>query len=192
MSTSTAARRVAACAPLAEVLIAFLPALAAAQDAVTSFDRLNTRIRVGDTIWVTDTQGVERQGTLRELHDASLTLAGTGGETLQAGSVRTIEARKRDSKKDGMFIGIAAGAVTGWLIGREAMGTDDTSGDEEVWIFVGLYAGAGAGVGALVDALIPGKRQVAYRAPGAGPAARLSIAPVLTRRTKGLALTYSF
>jgi hypothetical protein len=49
----------------------------------------------------------------------------------------------------------------------------------------------GAGVGALIGAFMPRSRDV-YRAPAGGPAARLSIAPVITPRTKGVALSYSF
>ena len=72
------------------------------------------------------------------------------------------------------------------------MGTDDASGDEEVWAYIGLYAGAGAGIGALVDALIPGPKRLVYRAPGGSGSARLSLAPVITPRTKGVAVSVSF
>ena len=51
---------------------------------------------------------------------------------------------------------------------------------------------AASGVG--IDAMIPGKKLVAYRAPGAAgaPSARLSLAPFVTPRAKGVALALSF
>ena len=55
-----------------------------------------------------------------------------------------------------------------------------------------LIAGVGTGIGVGVDALIPGRKQVVYRAPGASGSARLSLAPVITPRTKGVAVAYSF
>jgi len=186
--------RVATPAAIVVVVAALgVPPLTEAQEPVKSFNQINTRVSVGDTVWVTDTRDREVKGKILELHDASLTLDGGAGTTaLQAGSVRLIEARKRDSKKNWIFIGLAAGAGAGWLFGRQAMGTDDTSRDEEIWVFVGLYAGIGAGVGAIVDALVPGRKVLVYRAPATGLAARLSLAPVITPRTKGVALSYSF
>ena len=43
------------------------------------------------------------------------------------------------------------------------------------------------GIGIAIDAMIPGKKLVAYRAPGAAgaPSARLSVAPFVTPRAKG-------
>jgi hypothetical protein len=45
-----------------------------------------------------------------------------------------------------------------------------------------------------VDALIPGRRQVVYRASGTpGPSqARVSIAPFVTPRAKGVAVSFAF
>ena len=39
-----------------------VPAFAAAQEVVKSFSQLNTRVSVGDTVWVTDAQGREIKG----------------------------------------------------------------------------------------------------------------------------------
>ena len=62
MNTSSPARQFRNCLPLATLLIILLPALAAAQDPVKSFDQLNTRLKIGDTIYVTDAQGREVKG----------------------------------------------------------------------------------------------------------------------------------
>jgi hypothetical protein len=57
---------------------------------------------------------------------------------------------------------------------------------------LGFYAGVGAAIGTGIDALIPGKRQVVYRAPYGEPATRAMLMPVITPRTKGVALSLSF
>jgi hypothetical protein len=53
-----------------------------------------------------------------------------------------------------------------------------------------VYAGLGTLLGAGIDAVIPGKMRVAYRAPGA--TTRVSIVPVVARRTAGIAVSLSF
>ena len=52
----------------------------------------------------------------------------------------------------------------------------------------------GSAVGLGVGFIFPGKKQTVYRAPApaGGPAARLSIAPVVTPRAKGAALSFAF
>ena len=57
-----------------------------------------------------------------------------------------------------------------------------------------MFGGIFAAVGLAVDALIPGKKVVVYRAPSAAPAggARLSIAPMVTPRAKGVAVSFAF
>ena len=60
------------------LLLAF--ALAAAQEPVRDFAQLNTRLRPGDTIWVTDAQGREVKGRIAALGADAITLEGGGGE----------------------------------------------------------------------------------------------------------------
>jgi hypothetical protein len=49
----------------------------------------------------------------------------------------------------------------------------------------------GAGVGTLIGALMPRTRDI-FRAPGASGSTRLSLAPVITPRTKSVAVAFSF
>ena len=57
----------------------------------------------------------------------------------------------------------------------------------------GLSLGAvGASIGAVIGAAIPGKEVVVYRAPGTSGGAHLLLAPVITPRTKGVAVSFSF
>ena len=86
MGTSSAARRLVARVPLAAMLIAILPALAAAQEPVKSFDQLNTRLKPGDTVWVTDAQGRESKGRSRR------------SPPIHSGLTRTAQRRSRPTR----------------------------------------------------------------------------------------------
>ena len=81
------------------VSLAFVAAIltvapgASAQEPVRDFSQLNTRLKPGDTVWVTDAQGREIKGKIRELGPSALTLDGTGTGTIAADAVRLITAR---------------------------------------------------------------------------------------------------
>jgi hypothetical protein len=179
-------------APLAALLIVLLPALAAAQEPVKSFDQLNTRLKPGDTVWVTDMQGREIKGKIQGLAPNALTLNADGAKTLAARDISAIREREPDSLKNGALIGLGVG---GGLALVACLGLAEGSGDSG-WCaaVVGVYGAVGAGIGVGIDALIPGKKRVAYRAPGAAGSAqaRLSFAPVITPRAKGVAVAFSF
>jgi len=192
MRTSSAARQFVTWAPLAAILIVLLPAVVAAQEPVKSFDQLNTRLKVGDAVWVTDAQGREIKGRVTSFAPDALVMDSGGTRTLHATDVRLIQERRRDSLKNGTLIGLGVGAGFGAIAcAGFAEGSQDAG-----WcaLAIGAYGGIGAGIGIGIDALIPGKKLVAYRAPGSAgdAAARLSLAPVITPRTKGVALSYSF
>jgi hypothetical protein len=163
------------------------PAAAMAQEPVKSFDRLNTRLKVGDTIWVTDAQGREMKGRILELHDASITIDGDSAGTFAAERVREIQRRRDDSVWTGGLIGLGAGAVYGYV----AFGKD-CGGDAECRFYEGGYGALGMCIGLIVDALIPGRKVVAYRVAGSSPSAHLSVAPLITPRAKGLAVSFAF
>jgi len=180
-----------ATATAAAAAILLLPALALGQEPVNAFDQLNTRLKIGNTIWVTDTEGREVKGRLTELHDASLVLDSSPGRVWKASEVRLIRYQRPDSKKNGIFIGMGAGFLGGWAFGKawlEAQG----SADGEEFAFAAIFAAVGAGAGAIIDAQIKAPIAVLYRAPGAGSAARLSVAPLITPRHKGIAVTFTF
>ena len=191
MRTSSAARQFVRWAPLATLLIALLPALAAAQEPVKSFDQLNTRLKPGDTVYVTDAQGREVKGRITSFAPDSMGIDGDGARTFKAVEVRLVENRRHDSLANGTLVGLAVGFGVGAGLTYAAC-----SGDECSWggaaALVLLVTGAGAGVGAGVDAAMPGRRQVVYRAGGAGVSTRLSLAPVITPGTKGVAVAFVF
>jgi hypothetical protein len=176
--------------------LVLLPVLAGAQEPVKSFDQLNTRLKVGDTIWVTDAQGREIKGKIRDLGPSALTLDSGTAAIVQADAVRLIVERKPRPIARGALWGLGIGAAAGLALGIAVVaGCDD--GDEcagAILVLGGLFGGWGAGTGAVIGALIPGKTLVLYRAPGATGAssARFSLAPVITPRHKGVAVSFSF
>ena len=176
---------------LATVLVA-VSVRAAAQEPVKSFDQLNTRLKVGDTVYVTDAQGREIKGKIHSLSPDALTLGTDGSRTFAARDVSAIRERQRDSLKNGALIGLGVG---GGLALVACLSFAEGSGDSG-WCaaVLGVYGAVGAGIGVGIDALIPGQKRVAYRAPGATGSAqtRLSVAPVITPRAKGVAVAFSF
>ena len=175
-----------------------VPAPCAAQKPVTSFDQLNTRLKPGDTVWVTDAQGREINGTIETLGPDALTLKGDGTDAFAARDVARVQRRERDSLVNGTLIGLGVGV--GFAVAAYSKSTaQERENCRTEYLLCGFvmvaYAGLGAGIGAGIDALIPGKNAVVtYRAaaPAGGTAARVSLAPVVTRRAKGVAVSFAF
>ncbi len=170
------------------LLLAF--ALAAAQEPVRDFTQLNTRLKPGDKVWVTDAQGREVKGKIVSLQSDALALDSDGAVTFPAGSIRAVREREADSIWNGAIIGGSAGALLGTGLG-DFSGSWDW-GDAAVGAV--MIGGIGAAIGIGIDALIPGKKVVVYRAPapGGSPSARLSVAPFVTPRAEGVAIAYAF
>jgi len=169
----------------ATMTLALAPAKAAAQEPVASFDLLNGRLKPGDTVWVTDGKGREIKGRVATLDPSGLTLnGGQGSLTIRADEVRVVRQRVRDSLLNGTLIGFGAGFLVGSAANAE-VGVSDAG-----WCL--MFGGIGAGLGALVDGLIPGEKRDVYRAPAPIPTFRFSLAPIVTARTKGVRLSFSF
>jgi len=175
----------------AVVVILLLPTISPAQEPVKSFDQLSTRLKVGDTVWVTDAQGREIKGKIREFGPSALTLDHGGPETIQAEAVRLITERKGRHAGKGALCGLGAGVAFGFVWGA-ASGSEDCPGASCALLGAGIFGGIGAAAGAAIGAAFPGKEMVVYRAPGASGSARLSLAPVITPRTKGVLVAFSF
>ena len=167
----------------AALAVLLLPALAGAQTPVRSFDQLDTRLKVGDKVSVTDTQGREVKGKVLAFDAVSITLDKPGA-TLPADRVSVIQERK-GSKLLGMLVGLGAGVAVASLQRQSA---ETYEGQETI---VPFCIGVGAGVGALVGAFVPRFSDI-YQAPDGRPGARVRLAPVVAPRTKGVALSFSF
>ena len=179
------------------VSLAFVAAIltvapgASAQEPVRDFSQLNTRLTPGDTVYVTDAQGREIKGKIRSIDATSLSLDGDTAPTFKAIDVRTIVERRPDSLKNGMVIGAVSGfaAAAGLIFSLCSSDECESSGPA---ILASLFTGAGVGIGAGIDAAIKGPKRVVYRAQVATASARLSLAPLITRRAKGVAVSLVF
>ena len=178
-------------AALAAALSLAAPAPCAAQEPVRDFSQLNTRLRPGDSIWVTDAQGREVKGRILSLSTDEVTLEGGSRRSFGAPDVSTIQLRRNDSLANGALIGLGVG---GGLTLVACLVSVDSSDAGWCAAAAAVYGGIGAAIGVGIDALIPGKKILAYRAPApsGAPPARLSIAPVVTPRAKGVAVSFAF
>ena len=185
---------------LVAIVIAIVaPAIAAAQEPVRSFDQLNTRLKPGDTVWVTDARGREIEGRIESLGPDAIKLDAGGARIFPAADVGLIRDGRRDSLKNGTLIGlgIGGGLAAAWCVAAAA--TDDPAISPGVECVEGavVFGGLGTLFGLAIDAANPGKGRIAYRAPGTPGSsesrqARLSIVPVVTPRLKGVAVSLAF
>jgi hypothetical protein len=171
-------------------------AAASAQDPVASFDALAGRLQLGQVIWVTDPTGREARGRLERLSSDELVLKSDGSRTFAAADVLRVRARERDSLKNGALIGLGVGGGMGtvWCIGAALDDSGDIDAPVECAEGFTVFPGLGALIGLAIDAVIPGKMRVIYEAPSSQEArrARLVVAPLVTSRAKGLAVSLVF
>lgn len=160
-----------------------------AQQPVRSFDQLDTRLKAGDTIWVTDAQGREVKGKVLGIDAASLKLEGSPAKAFAAADVRVVQLKRHENLKGGTLVGLFIGL--GFGIAAAAVGGCEDGG--ACLASVAFSAGVGAGIGCGIDALIPeNRRDVVFSAQTQRPSARVSVAPVLTPRTRGFAVSFAF
>ena len=145
MRTSSAARRFGTCAPLGAMLIVLLPTLAAAQEPVKSFDQLGTRLKIGDTVWVTDAQGREIKGRVASFAPDAVGVDANGAQVLRADEVRAVEHRRPDSLANGALIGLGVGFGAGVLLAASGCGEADCSWGEATLVAL-MIAGVGTGL----------------------------------------------
>lgn len=169
-----------------------VPPARAQTRAATSFEQLQVLVQPGDTVSVTDSTGTRASGTVRSL-SRSLLEVDFGGmpRRFAESDVATIQQRRGDSLKNGALWGLGVGAgfaatALALLSGGDCYDTANCFGFAAAAI--GVYGGIGAGIGTGVDAMIKGQ-QVVYQAP---VSARLQIAPLVTRRSKGVQLAFGF
>jgi hypothetical protein len=170
-----------------------LPALARSQEPVKSFDQLNTRLRNGDRIVVTDTKGREHKGHVVDLSASTLTLDAGETRRLTVDDVQLVQDRSHDSLKNGALIGLASGLAIGGIAAADcARGYCEFAPGVVFAVAGGIYGGLGAAIGTGIDALIPGKKRIVYQAPDGKPSTRLMLSPVVTPHARGIALSMAF
>jgi hypothetical protein len=134
-----------------------------------SFAELEPRVNAGETVDVVDTSGVRTRGTVVAIEGVSLTvLSGGNRRTFAESAVSRVERRRRDSRRNGLLIGLGSGALVGFLAGRGADSpTCPRTGLEcGQGVLLGTVGGAtwGAVGGWVTDTLVR-KREVLYAGP---------------------------
>lgn len=145
---------------LALTLTAAVPARA--QEQAASLDRVDAKVKAGQTLRVEDTKGHVVTGKLTAIDATSLTLEDEGRKQrwrFAVDDIRRVE--KPDGLWSGLLIGLASGMVGGAAM-CDCLGGDCCDG--QGWAAGLGYGALGAGIGALVDALVGPK--VLFQAPG--------------------------
>ena len=172
----------------------------AARQPARTFVDLQERLHSGNTVYVTDTTGMETKGKVVEVSASALVLDVKGvHQRVDQGSVRHVQ-RQGDSLWNGLLIGVAVGASA--MLMADPTYERCTNDAEKLCphsqmgqriLAVGIMGAAGAGVDALISRrndvyLAPDQRSQAGRAgavplPIARSADPMFVAPDLHKRT---------
>lgn len=103
------------------VLTLLVPVPTRAQQVATSLDELRYEIKIGETIYVTDSAGTTIKGKLRALSDSSVEIRMGADQSapplrLTETNVNNIVVERFDAVWNGALIGLAIGAGAGVLI----------------------------------------------------------------------------
>lgn len=182
-----------AVSPLAAgALAAFLPAVAAAQAPVTSFDEIGTRLKAGEKIRVIDASGGDVRGRVVSIQSAALVLMVEGiSRELRDTDIRQVDRYYRDSGWQGTLLGAGIGAAGLWAVtyaGDSEMATDPEAAPS---VLV-LGAAGGALVGYIIDRCHLSRRTVYLRGRAGGASPSLKVAPLIASRHRGVAVAISF
>ena len=158
------------------------PWAAHAQLPAQTFEQLRQAITNGETVVVTDTAGRRTTGRVADVtaDPPSLVILIPQRHTVPAETVAEI--RRRDALWNGALVGAGVGA--GLATWDYAIDPSEPGNG----VVFAIAIGTGAAIGAGIDALTKGR--LLYRT--APSTARVSLAPLVTRRTQGLLLTARF
>lgn len=174
-------------------LLALTPRLTLAQQPVRSFAELQSILKIGDTVRVTDASGKTTQGRIASVSGSSLsvTVEGRQQELLEA-TIREVKRRRPDLWWNGVLIGAAIGAGVGAVIKERNCGSTDCG--EGGLVDPGLYvfgAVIGAGTGAVIDLSIK-RFDTLFASSLTARVRNFRLSPVLSKGTKGLELSVTF
>src|SRR5687768_2980826 len=142
----------------------------AGPEVASSFEELQRTLQPGETVYVTDARGAEARGRLMLLSGAELHLNADGDRyTFPAHTVASVAREMRDPVRNGVLIGMSAGAGLG--IVATATLRDDQCGPpgrcglqaDVARVLIGAAWGALAGW--LIDKHTQGRKVVYLRRP---------------------------
>jgi len=170
------------------VIALILPARVEAQEVADSLTDVQRLIKIGDTIYVTNTAGATIKGTLAGLSDSALQLQVVRDSgvplTLPERDVNNIAVKRSDSLWNGMLIGFAVGSVPVALLGLGCVCTA-----EDVAGAAGGYGAIGLLTGLLIDTLNKETATI-YVQPQRSSGIRIS--PLLSKSAAGVRMSVGF
>jgi len=180
------------CTYVALSLFALMPSLALAQQS-RSFAALQSVLKIGDSVRVTDSSGKVAEGRIADVSVSALKLLVAGRQQdMPESGIREVKRRRPDPRWNGALIGAAIGALAGAAVKQWNCGSTDCG--EGGLVDPGFYvfgAGIGAGAGALVDRSIKRFDTVFVRPPTASRRS-FKLTPILSKKAKGLELWLRF
>jgi hypothetical protein len=180
---------------LAAMFLGAASASAQAVGAATSFGELTSPffgLRRGESIEITDSQGKTFKAKLERITASSLTARVEGSaREFSESDIQELRHWKPDSLKNGMLIGLGAGALSGLVAASSECGNDPECAVYTTMAFVPIFSGSGLGIGALVDALIH-KKETLFVRSGASGRTSLNVAPILFHNSTGVRVSFNF
>ena len=167
------------------------PALA---QQVSSFEQLQLLVKPGDKIEVVGTDGVSLKGKLDSLTPATLRLTTKNGfRDYAQKDALAVRQKRGDSLANGAWIGAVSGGGLAGLGAFAACGEGDCNGDSAglVATVIVVYTGLGAAIGVGIDAMI-NHRQTIYKQPTQTALKSARVVPLISNRSKGAMLRFSF
>jgi hypothetical protein len=168
------------------------PTQALAQQ-VNSFELLQLLVKPGDKIEVIGTDGVSSRGRIESLTPSSLRLTTKSGfrDYAQKDALE-VRQKRGDSLANGAWIGAASGGgLAGGLAIAYCGGGECDGGAGQIAAVVAAYTGIGVAIGVGIDAMIR-HRQTIYKQTAQTTLKSVRVAPLVSNRSKGVALRFSF
>jgi hypothetical protein len=168
-----------------------LAATASAQPQATSFAELQGRLKIGDTVNVTNDAGEIIKGDVERVSDTMLVLRSGGHDLLlPVLNVQRIS-RPVHTLRNGALIGLAAGFTVGAIAaGSSSCGYLCLSKPAGILLIGGLVGAAGMGTGAAVGASIHRERVIFERTTTGHR--EVAVVPLVSRAGAGLRVEIGF
>jgi len=167
--------------------------------AKRSFLGLPIRVAVGDSVSVTDVTGQKMKGRITALSESSLTIGGSGGVARVFDEANVAKIRQRYSPRHDALAGFAVGAATGGAVAAMSCAAYGGCGADDLAPILALAAGVGgltAGFSVTLGALLHPwrKSHEVYigRIGAGGSSSAVTVAPLLTRQRRGVAVSVTF
>jgi hypothetical protein len=168
------------------VFSASTSAAALAQTPQGATSNLETLLRPGMTVWITDTSGREEKTRIQGVSGAVITATADGDiRRFDTADVTRVRVRESDSLLNGALIGAGTAVATGLFMCSLMEPWENCRDDVGPMLQIGAI---GAGIGIGVDALIRGRRTI-YEG---GKTSSLQAGFIVGPQTKGVRVSIRF